>query len=1442
MEVSKIDNKMKYESKHDNNKYQIKYNNSIEFINEIEKIYINNKNIEEEQMHKLNNYKNTKSKESIKAINYMPKTSLSSLIFKKGIIITCMTIKLNNIYIGTNKGEIRVYNWKTEKKLNYLINSEISRESKRDVICMDASHDNKVLVVGHLNGYIILWDVQTAEYKKLIQNEFDTQIIAIKFTLIEYNFYEFLASDFKGSVKRLGINEGFFFNSVNSNYVIDYTQTIFIIEVLQLTKEQKKIIYKYNNSDDIEEPLIVAFGSLDFVFIVQLEPEIKRLYNFKKPSYIKGSFVPDICFGLGRIPAPIFYSKDLVEDDIKRIKKEELNINIKSNIDINKNYQLIYVSWGKIIYIFMISFDLNDFLSINLIGNYINNEPILRMGILTNNIIYVLNLYKQFKVLNTGFMNPGEVKVDIEGNVINKNVSKPELCSEFGLDYDILFQAYVPDTLSNLQNSFKSTFNNLVISQDKNIFAVCKKNIYVGCLLNWEQCINELFNKNSEWLEAFKLGIDIYHGDNKVLEGIPLSVKERKENIKRILKGLILQLILNTINIKGIFYNEKKSEEILSKCINVSIELCLDVNELDFLLKEILPKLEEKGYFDFFIRKIKPFIIERKITNEQLGQNLTSKILNYYIKNNDYITLSQIIININLDSFDIKEIKDICDEKNIIIPLIYIYYRSNKEDLFLLIEKIYALFKKANNISKEEYDKYKNDIINNKINNLNVNEIQLSKQYLGQKLLWFIHLCLKGKKYHSEEKMDDDFYMKLIQRIFMWLMKDEVLTELLIFDSFTFFALFSEFFIHEKNIMDDIKKINNKENKKLLEGIIYKEKNIDKIDIQIIIEIVLNKVSSINKVLINDDFNEFILKINSMKKLLDIKYIINSINYFINYKNISEKREKEKEEDYFEYHYQTLDDNSYIEKYSLDINKVLDNYKNKIDKKEFNKILILADKNKFPLICIKILQILKENIKCLDLYLNKNNHIKNKEDKIFEFINSFMNDCRDDQKKIYKKELLERVKELAEISIDKLLDMNLKWMNTEHLLVLEKLNEQRDLKLKYIEEFINFYEENNLNEVKEKINISEKDYKKIINIYIETLCKLKKEKNILNLLKEKSAYINDDCLKICLANNVFDAAIYIYIKQENFIEALNLCKKEISNNINKLLKIYLNKNEDKKKELFLEHDEIINKCGFICEKESKQLPKKDRKKIWYNILEFLYKEIELINSKEKKNKINLKEIITKLSEDINNYILKMYPHIDMKSLLEEIFKKNKMTDFNGFNSIIYRFIKEQKIYQNIFNEIKSLIDHSINNNYKEKNKYNIKGISYNIEECDFCHDNFNNNEDMILLGCGHNAHKNEKCCIIKNNLYICQICYNKEAKTSIGSVEDNNIIFDSKDNNIIKNKEKEIKKNDTDKVNKKDLKNEFNIINNINEKYKKINGIFKKDIKDIDIIKLKEKK
>ena len=353
---------------------------------------------------------------------------------------------------------------------------------------------------------------------------------------------------------------------------------------------------------------------------------------------------------------------------------------------------------------------------------------------------------------------------------------------------------------------------------------------------------------------------------------------------------------------------------------------------------------------------------------------------------------------------------------------------------------------------------------------------------------------------------------------------------------------------------------------------------------------------------------------------------------------------------------------------------------------------------------------------------------------------------------------------------------------------------------------------------------------------------MEKKKSILNCLKGNINYLNDDILKVCLKNNVFDAAIYIYLFQENFTEALNLCKKEISNNIDSLIQIYIDKNAQKKKEIITEHDEIINKCCYICEKENEQLPKKERKKIWFDILNFLYKKIELINITQKKKNIKFESISTKISEDINIFILKMYPYTDMKSLLEEIFKKTQMTEFSGLNNILVRFVKEQIIYKNIFNKIKSILDYSISSNYKEKNKYNIKGINYLIEECNFCHKIFNDNENILLLKCGHIVHKNNECCININNKYTnCRICYNQNLKKSVGSIEEKNIeIFDKIDNYIENDKINEKKmENKSDKIN---FKEKYNKLNIIEDKLNKRNNILDVDIEIIKANKNKDKK
>ena len=70
-----------------------------------------------------------------------------------------------------------------------------------------------------------------------------------------------------------------------------------------------------------------------------------------------------------------------------------------------------------------------------------------------------------------------------------------------------------------------------------------------------------------------------------------------------------------------------------------------------------------------------------------------------------------------------------------------------------------------------------------------LNEIKTSKQYYGHKLLWFIKLCLSGRKYPNHEKIEENDFKNLVKKINLWLLEKEVMGELVKFDSNNYFIL-----------------------------------------------------------------------------------------------------------------------------------------------------------------------------------------------------------------------------------------------------------------------------------------------------------------------------------------------------------------------------------------------------------------------------------------------------------------------------------------------------------------------------------------------------------------------------------------------------------------------------------------------------------------------------
>ena len=179
----------------------------------------------------------------------------------------------------------------------------------------------------------------------------------------------------------------------------------------------------------------------------------------------------------------------------------------------------------------------------------------------------------------------------------------------------------------------------------------------------------------------------------------------------------------------------------------------------------------------------------------------------------------------------------------------------------------------------------------------------------------------------------------------------------------------------------------------------------------------------------------------------------------------------------------------------------------------------------------------------------------------------------------------------------------------------------------------------------------------------------------------------------------------------------------------------------------------------------------------------------------------------------------------MKNFLEKIFKKTQIYEFKSLNSILDKFIKEQLHFQNILSNSISLLDFSLDNNFKKKKKLINKGIFYKIDKCNFCLKDLKEEDIIIIYNCGHILHNKEPCVI---NNKECKICFLENEKITIGSinVQNKNIIISNEENNI-----QNIVINAEDKnKDKKNINDIYYKINNIEETFKNRKSLIEKNI------------
>jgi hypothetical protein len=1369
-EEEEINNKKMIEAKKKMENFYPPFKNQLDFIQYFEVDNINGQISKEMQNFILQNQRKKDIKYEVSEIKSLSQINNELSKFD----INAISAKTNNLIACSIDGSILFYSIKEQKLIKKIKPKNLQNSY---INCLDVTDDFSDIICGYQDGTIAIINIITSDVRYNSNKVHkDSPVIELKIYKKDKTKDElyFISSDGEGQVffhtyKMKAIK---LFSTINSIPINVGNQTpVFLVKFITFASNQ------YANLKELKR--YVIFGSQELISLYCVEP-IKQIFVFKKPDYIKENVIPDAQVGIGRPPEVI----------MRFVKKDE------------KNHLILAIAWGKILYFYRLPIvgrnEINEYKEL---GYYINSVNILRIGFMNNSVIYCLDKSFAIKVLDSSKINQGKVNIKDDQPVIPKNNSLAEIEKSRLVSANISSQMKLNDAKGNKRETYLySIVDNIDLISS--VVVLSEKQIYNVKLVNWEIFLNNLQNKE-DFINLFSIGIDLYTGKMMALSGIPKKTKNRNDNdLIKYLKNIVSQyVILNTGEKKtgGFFLEETEDKEKISNCIKIAIEFCIEIEEVEFLLKVIEPLFEAKEYGELFLAKLQPFILCDKIINIILSSNIILNLIDLYNKNDKLDILSQMLLHINIKSIDTIEIKEKLEEMYLFPALIYLYMNGQQEDYFAPLDKMFDFFStRAISASKFIYNEEENCIdYSNALTKqlINQKEIRNCKEYNGHKILWYIRWCLTGKKFpDNTKKMEKTLFDAFVPKITYWLLNPKVIQEFLKFDPKNYFMIHKNIFsiVPLRNKLEEAAK-DSKNTIEVKSSLSFGEIKIDDIEPKSLVNYLVMWCKKKNDIQIYFYLYDFIISALNSELELEKEMKIESICYTLKYykqivKHINNQEVK------------TLND-VLIKLIDKDKTFNKDNYKTVLDSINgaiFNELkLYLFDK-------------IDNFGQCLKLYLDKDFNLPEKSTKLYNWIN--------DKLMVYNgtsnyEKFIDIIKEntlpLASISINKFYELSKEIFQGSNKTVILKLKSDKNIQLNYIEliikYIINTYENNEYNVSNEEM----KDIKFILDLHIQLLCDLHYHDKIIPAIKTCTFYPLADCIKSCEKAKVYEPLLFLYLKEGNIDKAFKMALEELNKAFDKTIEISKKNNKSELEKQLDVYNKYLTDVKNICEKnESINAPSTDIKEqsignpksegpkidksheeLWFTILGKLY-DYEM-----KAEEINSKVLSQIIIKDIKELMDKMCSFVGINRVLEIFTERNKNAGFKEFRDLLIEILDSNGKLENIYFSARSLLTNLVLENENYFLHLNSKGEYLDSPTCAKCKQkiirNINKNENIYIFNCTHTFHK---ACINKGGEkeVVCPLCTELEFSNSDfkgkSLIQSSNSILDDKENSRNANK------------------------------------------------------
>ena len=993
------------------------------------------------------------------------------------------------------------------------------------------------------------------------------------------------------------------------------------------------------------------------------------------------------------------------------------------------------------------------------IGYYINLFDILRIGFLNCSIFYCLDKSYGIKILDSSKINQGNINISEGKQIIPE---KNELAV-------IEKSRHICENISSQTHLISSESTNLdtylysIIDNDCTLQILGKKDIYYYNLIKWDNYLKELQNKN-DFLNLFSLGLEIYNGKVTFFSDMPDN-KYLKRKVGDFLKEIIPQYVNSTLKDKKSNINDPKEQEKILQCINIVIEVCLELEIVEFLIRTIEPLFEEKEYGELFLARLEPFILCDKIIKYILSSDIILNLIDLYYKKEKIEILSQMLLHINILALDKTEIMQKLEELNLFIPLIYLYHNGKNEDYFAPLQKMFDYYTKKdwNKLLINEEDNLINytNAITKKL--MSLKEIQNSKEYNGHRIFWYIKWCLTGKKFPDNTiKMKDNLFDDLVPQIIYWLLSEKVINELLKFDPNNYFIIF-------KNILS-IKSLYCKLSSSFKDETI-KNTILEKINCGDI------KITDIGPLSIVDYLVEYCKKINENKIYFYLYNFIISISKN-NDVNIRKELRIESAKYILNNYKKAIKKINNQEVESL-IKILIDFLKDEMfNEEDYKQILSSIIDDIFDDVKLFLLEKIGNYRDYLKLYLDKDSI--NDKIEIYSWINEKLNNTKKDNKQYEDliKGIQDNIFALINISLEEFYYLSRQIFQNLRKDVIDKLEKDKNMQLNYIELIIQSL-------IKKEYDFDQetKKIKNILILHIKLLCELQKFDQIVPAFQSYSLYPFEECLTCCEKAGADEGCIYLYIKEGSIEKGFDLSISKLDGIFNKILDNI--NNESDNKELFYIFNKYLLNSKNICENN-------DKEDLWFKLLDILYKYenessklIKKYENNPQKKKLS-DELYQKIIEDIKDLTEKMCSFVSMKRILEVVTNKNKISGFIEYKELIMKLLSIYSNSSDILLSVKRLLNSLIFQNEHKFQEYNLKGGTLN-DICDKCNKKFISDK-IFIFKCKHIFHK--ECIDIQITEFgkeaFCPICLDTNFE-NINNKEKSLVINDK---NLIEEKNK----------------------------------------------------